>query len=209
MFSPLRILYHFWIWPNFIHTLKSLRVHLGLIQWKQFNTIHCEEIKINMNVWLDITSEVFKGGRQIYIQMKAYVLPYHFWIWPIHSYLKEPPWRNIQIIKINMNVWLDITSEVSREADKFISKWKPMFSPLRILYHFWIWPNHSYLKEPPCTLRTHSVETIQHYTLWRNKNKYECMVGYNFRSFQGRPTNLYPNESLCSPLCTEYYIIFE
>ena len=35
-----------------------------------------------MNVWLDITSEVFKGGRQIYIQMKAYVLPfkilYHF-----------------------------------------------------------------------------------------------------------------------------------
>ena len=28
-----------------------------------------------MNVWLDITSEVFKGGRQIYIQMKAYVLP--------------------------------------------------------------------------------------------------------------------------------------
>ena len=62
-----------------------------------------------------------------------------------------------------------------------------MFSPLRILYHFWIWPIHSYLKEPPCTLRTHSVETIQHYTLWRNKNKYECMVGYNFRSFQGRP----------------------
>ena len=83
-----------------------------------------------------------------------------------------------------------------------------MFSPWRTLYHFWIWPIHSYLKEPPCTLRTHSVETIQHYTLWRNKNKYECMVGYNFRSFQGRPTNLYPNESLCSPLF-EYYIIFE
>ena len=61
---------------QFLHTLKSLRVHLGLIQWKQFNTIHCEEIKINMNVWLDITSEVFKGGRQIYIQMKAYVLPF-------------------------------------------------------------------------------------------------------------------------------------
>ena len=83
-----------------------------------------------------------------------------------------------------------------------------MFSPWRTLYHFWIWPIHSYLKEPPCTLRTHSVETIQHYTLWRNKNKYECMVGYNFRSFQGRPSNLYPNESLCSPLF-EYYIIFE
>ena len=64
-----------------------------------------------------------------------------------------------------------------------------MFSHLRILYHFLIWPIPSYLKEPPCTLRTHSVETIQHYTLWRNKNKYECMVGYNFRSFQGRPTN--------------------
>ena len=28
-----------------------------------------------MNVWLDKTSEVFKEGRQICIQMKAYVLP--------------------------------------------------------------------------------------------------------------------------------------
>ena len=65
-----------------------------------------------------------------------------------------------------------------------------MFSPLRILYHFWIWPIPSYLKEPPCTLRTHSVDIIQHYTLWWNKNKYECLVGYNFRSTQGRPTNL-------------------
>ena len=83
-----------------------------------------------------------------------------------------------------------------------------MYSPLRILYHFLIWPIPSYLKEPPCTLRTHSVETIQHYTLWRNKNKYECLVGYNFRSTQGRPTNLHPNEGLRSPLF-EYHIIFE
>ena len=83
-----------------------------------------------------------------------------------------------------------------------------MFSPLRILYHFLIWPIPSYLKEPPCTLRTHSVETIQHYTLWRNKNKYECLVGYNFRSTQGRPTNLHPNEGLRSPLF-EYHITFE
>ena len=28
-----------------------------------------------MNVWLGITLEVLKGGLQIYIQMKAYVLP--------------------------------------------------------------------------------------------------------------------------------------
>ena len=83
-----------------------------------------------------------------------------------------------------------------------------MFSPLRILYHFWIWPIPSYLKEPPCTLRTHSVDIIQHYTLWWNKNKYECLVGYNFRSTQGRPTNLHPNEGLRSPLF-EYHIIFE
>ena len=83
-----------------------------------------------------------------------------------------------------------------------------MFSPLRILYHFWIWPIPSYLKEPPCTLRTHSVDRIQHYTLWWNKNKYECLVGYNFRSTQGRPTNLHPNEGLRSPLF-EYHIIFE
>ena len=34
------------------------------------------------------------------------------------------------------------------------------------------------------------------------------MVGYNFRSFQGRPTNLHPNEGLRSPLF-EYHISFE
>ena len=109
MFSPFEY-YIIFEFGQFFHTLKSLRVHLGLIQWKQFNTIHCEEIKINMNVWLDITSEVFKGGRQIYIQMKAYVLPFK-----------------------NIISFLNLAN--------------------------------SYLKEPPCTLRTHSVETIQHYTL--------------------------------------------
>ena len=83
-----------------------------------------------------------------------------------------------------------------------------MFSPLRMLYHFWIWPIPSYLKEPPCTLRTHSVDRIQHYTLWWNTNKYECLVGYNFRSTRGMPTNLHPNEGLRSPLF-EYHIIFE
>ena len=60
---------------QFLHTLKSLRVHLDLFSGNK-STLHCKEIKINMNVWLDITSEVFKGGRQIYIQMKAYVLPF-------------------------------------------------------------------------------------------------------------------------------------
>ena len=29
-----------------------------------------------MNVWLGITLEVLKGGLQIYIQIKAYVLPF-------------------------------------------------------------------------------------------------------------------------------------
>ena len=84
-----------------------------------------------------------------------------------------------------------------------------MFSPLRILYHFWIWPIPSYLKEPPCTLRvSFSGHTLQHYTLWRNTNKYECLVGYNFRSTQGRPTNLHPNEGLGSSLF-EYHSICE
>ena len=32
--------------------------------------------KRNMNVHLGIICEVFKNGRQIYIQMKAYVLPF-------------------------------------------------------------------------------------------------------------------------------------
>ena len=81
-----------------------------------------------------------------------------------------------------------------------------MFSPLRILYHFWIWPIPSYLKEPPCTLRTHSEEIIQHYTLWRNKNIYECLVGYNFRSTQGRPTNLHPSEGLVLSFRISYHL---
>ena len=68
---PFKNIISFFLFGQFLHTLKSLRVHLGLIQWKQFNTIHCEEIKINMNVWLGITLEVLKGGLQIYIQMKA------------------------------------------------------------------------------------------------------------------------------------------
>ena len=140
---------------------------------------------------------------------------YHFLIWPIPSYLKEPPCTlrtpssSVETIQ-HYTLWrmygFDITSEVfSREANKCTSKWKPMFSHLRILYHFLIWPIPSYLKEPPCTQSTPSSWRCSQWeqintTLWRNKNKYECMVGYNFRSFQGRPTNLYPNESLCSPL---------
>ena len=36
--------------------------------------------------------------------------------------------------------------------------------------------------------------------LCEEKNKYKCTVGYNFKSFQGRPINLYPTESLVSPL---------
>ena len=66
---------------QFLHTLRSLRVHRALLQVAGVlsgnkSTLPCEEIKINMNVWLNITSEVFKGDRQIYIQMKAFVLPF-------------------------------------------------------------------------------------------------------------------------------------
>ena len=38
-------------------------------QWKQYNTV-CSK-KVNMNVRLGIYLKVFKGGRQIYIQIKA------------------------------------------------------------------------------------------------------------------------------------------
>ena len=145
--------YNFWYFqgrPTNLHTLLKggLRVHLGLIQWKQFNTIHCDEIKINMNVWLGITS---------------------------------------------------------REAYKCISKWMPMFSHLRILYHFWIWPIPSYLKEPPCTQSTPSSCRCSQWeqintTLWRNKNDMNVWFDITSDSFQGRPTNVHPNESLCSPI---------
>ena len=60
---------------QFLHTLKSLRVHFALIQLAGVlsgnNTIQREDQKRNMNLRLGIILEVFKGGRQIYIQMKA------------------------------------------------------------------------------------------------------------------------------------------
>ena len=49
-----------------------------------------------------------------------------------------------------------------------------------------------------------SVETIQHYTVWRKRNKYESRVGYNFTTFQRRSTNLYTNKSLDSPLSEKH-----
>ena len=146
---------------------------------------------------------------------------YHLWIWPIPSYLKEPPCtlrthsvETIQHYTLRRNknkyeclVWYKFRSTQGRPTNEalFTSKWSPRFFPFRISYHFWIWPISSYLKEPPCTQSTPSSCRCSQWeqintTLWRNKNKYECMVEYNFRSFQGRPTNLYPNKSLCSPL---------
>ena len=97
-------------------------------------------------------------------------------------------------------------------ADKFIFKWKPRFSPFTITYQFWIRPIPSYLKETPCALRIHSTcwcsQWKQYNTAWRPNTKYESTVGYNFRSFQGWPTNLYSNESLGSPF-SEKHINFE
>ena len=151
MISPFRITYQFWIWqiPSYLKeppcTLRTPST-CRCSRWKQCNTVWR---KTDMHVWLGIILEVFKGGRQIYIQMKAYDLPFQ---------------NNIQ---------------------------------------FWIWQMHSYLKEPPCALRTpfnlpvFSVKTVQYSV---KKNRYACMVGYNFRSFQRWPTNLYSNESLGSPL---------
>ena len=159
---------------------------------------------------------------------------------------------------------------------KLIFKWKPRFSPFRITYQFWIWPIPSYVKEPPCTLRTPSTcrcsQWKQYKTVWRKtdmhvrlgiileifkggrqiyiqmkayvlhfqnsililnlansfiplrasvctshsfnlpvfsvetiqysvkKNRYACTVGYNFSNVQGWPIYLYSNESLGSAL---------
>ena len=78
-FSPFRITYQFWIWPIpsylkhppcALSTPSTCRCS----QWKQYNTVWSK--KINMNVRLSISLKVFKGGRQIYMQMKAYVFPF-------------------------------------------------------------------------------------------------------------------------------------
>ena len=145
-------------------------------------------------------------------------ITYQFWIWPISSYLKELPcalrtpstcwcsqWKLQYSVKKkrNMNVHLDIICEVFKNSRQIIFKWKPRLSPFRIAYQFWIWPISSYLKEPPCALRTPSTcwcsQWKQYNTVWK-KEKYECTLGYNLWSFQEWPTNLYSNERLGSPL---------
>ena len=79
--SPLFEYHIIFEFGQFLHTLKSLRVHRALLQVAGVlsgnkSTLPCEQIKIDMNVWFDITSDIFKGGQQMYIQMKAYVLPF-------------------------------------------------------------------------------------------------------------------------------------
>ena len=65
---------------QFLHTLKSLHVHFALLQLAGAlsgnNTIQCEEKRRKINVQLGIICEVFMNGRQIYMQLKAYVLPF-------------------------------------------------------------------------------------------------------------------------------------
>ena len=72
-FSPFRITYQFWIWPISWYLKEppcALRTPstCRCSQWKQCNTV-CR--KTDMHVRLGIILEVFKCGRQIYIQMKA------------------------------------------------------------------------------------------------------------------------------------------
>ena len=99
MFSPFRITYQFWIWqiPSYLKEppcALSTTSSCLCSQWKQYSV----KEKVNMNVRLGIALEVFKGGRQIYIQGKwkprffPFTVTYQFWIWPIPSYLKEPPY---------------------------------------------------------------------------------------------------------------------
>ena len=107
------------------------------------------EKKINMNVRLGINLKLFKGDRQIYIQMKAYVFP----------------------CQDNINFEF--------------GQWLHTLRTLRV---------HLAL------LQLAGVLSGNNTILYEEKNKYECTFGYNFRSFQGRPTNVYPNESLGSPL---------
>ena len=229
MFSPLRILYHFWIWPIPSYLKEppcTLRTHsVDRIQhytlWWNKNKYEClvgynfrstQGRPTNLHPNEGLRSPLFEYHIIFEFDQFRHTLKslhVHRALLQVAGVLSgNKSTLPCEEIKINMNVWLDITSPFFKGGRQIYIQMKAMFSPLRILYHFWIWPIPSYLKEPPCTLRTHSVETIQHYTLWRNKNKYECLVGYNFRSTQGRPTNLHPNEGLGSSLF-EYHIICE
>ena len=112
-----------------------------------------------MNLRLGIIVEVFKGGRQIYIQMKAQVLPFQNNISILNSANSFIPWRD------------SVCTSHSFNFDGVLS----------------------------------GNNTIQRDDQTRNN---ESTVGYNFRSFQGWPTNLYSNESLGSPF-SEKHINFE
>ena len=66
--TPFRKTYQFWIWP--------IPSYLKEPPCAPRTQIQREDQKRNMNLRLGIILEVFKGGRQIYIQMKAQVLPF-------------------------------------------------------------------------------------------------------------------------------------
>ena len=149
-------------------------------------------------------------------------ITYKCWIWPIPSYHKEPPcalrtpstwwcsqWKQYNTAwrlkkKYESTVGYNLRRFQGWQTSLYSNESLYKFSPLRITYQFWIWPIPSYLKEPPCALRTPSTcswsQCKQYNTAWRLKKKYESTVGYNLRSFQGWPTNLYSNKSLGSPL---------
>ena len=116
-------------------------------------------------------------------------ITYQFWIWPMASYLKDPPcalstpstcrcsqWKQYNTVCRKKEIWMFgwvYLYNFLRGADKLISKWKPRCSPFRITYQFWIWPMASYLKDPPCALSTPSTcrcsQWKQYNTVWRKK----------------------------------------
>ena len=55
-----------------MYTKHSLKLSVFSVETIQY----CVKRKINMNVRSGIALKVFKAGRQIYIQMKAYLLPF-------------------------------------------------------------------------------------------------------------------------------------
>ena len=106
------------------------------------------------------------------LRFSPFRITYQVWVWPISSYLKEPScalrtpstsrcshWIQCNTVcrKTDMHVRLGIILEVFKGGRQIYIKWKLRFSPFRITYHFWIWSISSYLKEPPCALRTPST----------------------------------------------------
>ena len=194
-FSPFRITYQFWIWPipSYVKEPPCTLRTPSTCRWFSVETIQ-NSVKTkteNMHVRLGIILEIFKGGRQIYIQMKAYVLHFQNSILILNLANSFIPLRASVCTSHSFNLPVFSVETIQYSVKKNIYAYTvgynisnvqgwPIYlywndslgsAPFRITYQFWIWPIPSYLKEPSSALRTPSTCLCSQWKLYNTAER--------------------------------------